>query len=214
MNAGVATPVTAALAIAVFSVDAAAFSQGSPVCEVLQLPVVEMSPVLAQPPPSGWRLETASAAYAVGERLTLRVRHPDPERRVRGLLLWAKRSAQTGSGEYLITDATRWQHVPSPADCGRWALTHRDASGKPQSQLQFDWIADDAPNTLFRGFLIEDCPQSDCRAWQALTTVLTLEATVFRSGFEADGTPALPPPDAESTTGSARSPARAVKPEL
>ncbi|MCU0755198.1 MAG: hypothetical protein MUE46_08760 [Xanthomonadales bacterium] len=171
---------------------AAAFSQGAPICEVNQLPLVEMSPTLPSPPPSGWILVGERGSYLPGERLRLRVQHPDPAKRVRGVLIWAKRGPQSGSGAFLLEEPMRWQYLPAAAGCENWALTHRDATPKPQSQLSFAWEAGAAPVTILRAFVIEDCAASDCRAWQALSNLLILEADVFRDGFEAAATARMP----------------------
>lgn len=176
----------AAIAVgAVLGDPAAAFSQGSPICEVLQLPLVEMSPALAQPPPSGWRLSAETTAYQAGQTVTLRIFNPLPKS-VRGVLLWAKQGAQQGSGAFLVAPSGLWQHIPAPAGCGEWAVSHRNASPKQQGDLQFQWIADgNAGQTLFRAFLIENCGQLDCRAHQALTSFLILERVLHQNGFEA-----------------------------
>jgi hypothetical protein len=176
--------IPAALSIA-FSGHAGAFSQGSPICEVLQLPLVEMSPILAQPPPSGWRLTSDSMAYQAGEPITLRIVHAQPKA-VRGVLLWSKRSPQLGSGQFLVSpNDVSWQYIPPPAPCEQWAITHRNALPKMQSELRFQWLPDGADQTLFRAFVIEDCGITDCRAHQALTSFLVLERALYRSGFEA-----------------------------
>lgn len=163
---------------------AAGFSQGSPICEVNQLPLLEMSPVLPSPPPSGWLLRSEARSYLPGERIRLRVHHPDPDKRVRGLLIWAKQGPQSGSGAFRIDDPLRWQFLPAGAGCDSWALTHRDAMPKSQAQLVFTWEAGPAPLTILRAFVIEDCASSDCRAWQALSNLLILEAGISRDGFE------------------------------
>lgn len=169
---------------AAFGNYAAAFSQGSPICEVLQLPLVEMSPTLAQPPPTGWQLTSDSMAYQAGEPITLRIVHAQPKS-VRGVLLWSKQSPQLGSGQFLVNANGPWQHIPPPAPCGQWALSHRNALPKPQSELHFQWLPDGADQTLFRAFIIEDCGLTDCRAHQALTSFLVLERALYRNGFEA-----------------------------
>lgn len=164
---------------------ALAFSQGSPICEVLQLPLVEMSPTLSQPPPTGWLLRSESPVYFPEEALRIRISHSNPTRAVRGVLIWARQGPAAGSGSFVLKDASLWQYIPAPADCGQWAVSHRNAEAKSQAELVFDWRPSNAPNSILRAFLIEDCPQSDCRAWQALTNLLILEGGVFRSGFEA-----------------------------
>jgi len=84
----------------------------------------------------------------------------------------------------VATNDGSWQLVPPPAPCGQWAITHRNALPKPQSELRFQWLSDEADQTLFRAFLIEDCGPTDCRAHQALTPILILERALHRNGFE------------------------------
>lgn len=168
-----------------------AFSQGSPICEVQQLPLVEMSPVLAQPPPTGWRLEVDRLAYVPGSRIRVRIVNALPKS-VRGVLLWARQSPQSGSGEFLFAPAGPWQLIPPPAACSAWSITHRNAQPKAQSELVFDWKAGDASHTLIRAFLIEDCGNTDCRAHQALTPILVLERALHIDGFETSGSTSVP----------------------
>lgn len=178
------------------SAPAQAFSQGSPICEVQQLPLVEMSPTLAQPPPSGWRLESDRSAYTPGNRVRVRIVNTSPKA-VRGVLLWARQSPQSGSGEFLIAPEAPWQFVPAPATCQAWALTHRNAQPKAQSELVFDWKAGDAPQTLIRAFLVEDCGDTDCRAYQALTSIIVLERALQIDGFETAPHVAVPVSESE-----------------
>lgn len=186
---------------------ALAFSQGSPVCEVLQLPLVEMSPTLSQPPPSGWLLQGDSTIYYPNELFRVRIRHGNPERAVRGVLIWARQGPTLGSGSFLLNEGAIWQYIPAPADCGQWAVSHRNAEAKTQAELVFDWRPPHAVNSILRAFLIEDCPQADCRAWQALTNLLVLEGGVFRSGFEAlpPGPTTISPRDPEQSAVTPRS---------
>lgn len=172
---------------------ALAFSQGSPICEVNGLPLVEMSPTLANPAPAGWVLEAAER-YLPGRPLGLRLRNTlDPERRARGVLLWAKSGPISGSGSFTLPGDGRWQYVPAPANCGTWALSHADAQPKNQTELYFEWTSGDpALPTLLRAFIVEDCgAPGGCRDQQALTPILVTQPGFFFDGFETD--PLLPP---------------------
>lgn len=161
-----------------------AFSQGSPICEVNTLPLVEMSPTLADPPPQGWVLQ-GPMRFVPGSPITIRIAHPDPTRRVRGVLLWARSGPFQGAGRFEVGDGSRWQYIPAPADCGEWAVSHVDAQPKPQSTLSFQWRADASLPTILRAFLVEDCSAPEgCRDQQALTPVLQLQPALFVDGFE------------------------------
>ena len=162
------------------------FSQGSPVCEVNSLPLVEMSPTLADPPPVGWTLQ-APLRYVPGTPITVALRHPDPGRRVRGVLLWARSGPLQGAGRFDTGSGDLWQYIPAAAGCGQWAISHVDATPKAQTLLRFRWTADAALPTILRAFLIEDCSAAQgCRDQQALTPVLQLQPALFIDGFEAD----------------------------
>lgn len=163
---------------------AAANSQGSPICEVNSLPLIDMSPTLASPAPQGWTL-VAPARFFPGQSVQLRVQHPDPQRRARGVLIWAKANATQGAGSFAVPANGRWAHIPAPAICGSWALSHTDNQPKTQDQLIFDWTGDASPSAIFRAFLIEDCSNpAGCRDQQALTQIVFVEAGVFANGFE------------------------------
>lgn len=173
---------------------AGAFSSGSTVCEVNVLPFTPMASVLRQPAPSGWRLRVDAAAWYPGAIRRFRIEHPDPQRRVRGVLLWVMGSRfgmPVGAGRFLdlgVSDRYRFSGSVS-GDCGEWSLTHRDAAPRAQSELQFAWQAPDLPapdGLVARAFLIEDCdPQPGaCRDAQALTVFLPLREVVFAEGFE------------------------------
>lgn len=164
----------------------AAFSPGSPVCEVATLPLIPMSPTLSSPPPTGWSLRTLNSVYRPGERVQWQIRNTDPSKRVKGVLLWAK-TGSGGVGSFLIPSGKLFQHIPPPSGCDSWALTHTSAQSKGQEVLNFTWEAptDTAPFAFFRAFLIEDCgATSDCRSYQALTPIVELEPALFSDGFE------------------------------
>ncbi|SDD43612.1 hypothetical protein [Aquimonas voraii] len=159
-------------------------SQGSPICEVNSLPLVPMSPTLASPPPQGWTL-VAPARFYPGLPLQLRLQHPDPLRRARGVLLWAKANASQGAGSFTVPGNGRWAYIPAPATCGTWALSHTDNQAKTQAELVFEWTGEASPSAILRAFLIEDCNNpAGCRDQQALTQIVFLEAGVFANGFE------------------------------
>ncbi len=165
---------------------AAAFSQGSPICEVAQLPLVEMSPTLASPPPAGWRLEIARPVFMTGRPVRVRVVNAEVGRRALGVLAWARDATLQGAGSWQF-DPERFQTVPPPAGCGDWAITHRDAQSKPQDQLVFRWLPAAESEVILRAFLIEDCGMPGaCRAHQALTPVVALRPALFFDSFEDD----------------------------
>lgn len=164
---------------------ALAFSQGAPICEVNVLPLVEMSPTLSSPAPQGWLLQVPREAYMADRPLQVRVHHPDPAKRARGVLLWAKSGQFSGAGQFLA-DTELFQFIPEPADCGLWAVSHRSASPKPLDELRFWWMGPDAGTVILRAFIIEDCEAPEgCRAHQALTPLLALEPRLFFDDFEA-----------------------------
>jgi len=166
---------------------AAAFSLGSPVCEVASLPLVPMSPTVVSPPPFGWRLETVRPIYLPGRAVTVRVRHPAPAQRALGVLVWAKRDAANGAGVFLV-DGGLYQHVPLPAECGQWAATHTTPVPKTLDDLVFAWLPGDEGEVILRAFLIEDCGiPAGCRAHQALTPVIALRQALFFDSFEDEG---------------------------
>ncbi|MEM9305052.1 MAG: reeler domain-containing protein [Pseudomonadota bacterium] len=166
--------------------DASANARGSPVCEVDRLPLAPMSPVLASPPPTGWRLELDEPRYFPGELLTVRVVNADPERLVRGVLLWAKLGGSTGAGSFVLPDGERYQYIPAPAQCETWAISHTDATPRTQDELVFEWQPPERGSVIIRAFLIEECgaPPGGCRSSQALTPILSISGGLFRSGFE------------------------------
>ncbi len=169
--------------------DAVAFSSGSPVCEVNALPLVPMSPVLSDPAPSGWALTAAAPAYLAGQVLELSLRHPDPTRRARGVLIWTKSGPFSGAGSFVpALAAGRWRLVGGAMpDCGEWALTHADAMPRPLDALRFAWRAPPAglQAVIARAFVIEDCGSpAGCRAAQALTPILVLDEAIWFDGFE------------------------------
>lgn len=165
---------------------ASAFSLGSPICEVNSLPLVEMSPTLADPPPTGWGIEVRPW-YVPGQGQQVRIRNSDPAREVRGVLLWAKSGPSAGAGSFTLDRAGLYQHIPAPAPCGQWALSHTSAKVKSQSDLVFDWTGPEQGGTvILRAFLIEDCgqPSGGCRSHQALTPVTVLVEALFVDGLE------------------------------
>ncbi len=174
-----------ALGVAAFATSAAAFSLGAPICEVDSLPVLEMSPTLADPAPSGWRLDIARDAYLPARPLRVRVANADPGKRARGVLLWAKTGPFTGAGQFLV-DSDLFQYIPAPADCGLWAVTHTSAVPKPLEDLAFWWVPPDAGTVLMRAFVIEECgaESGGCRDQQALTPLRALVPKLFFDGFE------------------------------
>ncbi len=162
----------------------AAFSQGAPICEVHNLPLVEMSPTLASPAPLGWSLKVSRGIYMADRPLQVRVVHPEAGRRARGVLLWAKAGQFSGAGQFLA-DTELFQYIPAPAECGLWAISHTSATPKPLDQLAFWWMAPEGGTVILRAFIIEDCDAPEgCRAHQALTQVQILEPRLFFDMFE------------------------------
>lgn len=177
---------TAALAatLAAFPNSGGAFSLGAPICEVNTLPLVEMSSTLASPPPTGWVLQSRPY-YQPGQPQTLRISNRvDALKRVRGVLIWAKAGQFTGAGSFAV--GPLYQHIPAPAVCGQWALSHNSATPKTQAELEFTWTAPESGTPILRAFLIEDCglASGDCRSYQALTPVKALYEAVFVDGME------------------------------
>lgn len=171
---------------------ASAFSQGSPICEVNGLPLVEMSPTLANPPPQGWALDVPTR-FIPGQPLHVRVRHPDPQRRARGVLIWAKAGANLGAGSFAVPGNGRWAHIPAPAECGTWALSHTDNLPKPLAELSFQWTGSGSQGVILRAFIIEDCSNpAGCRDQQALTPIVFMEAGLFADGFEPPAEASVP----------------------
>lgn len=164
-----------------------AFAAGSPICEVQTLPLVEMSPTLADPPPFGWSLQIPVSAYVPGRPLPLRIRHPDPGKRVRGVLLFAKSGPFSGAGSFSLPPQG-YQYIPAPAQCGQWAISHSDSDPKEQAELLFEWTGQAQGTVILRAFLIEDCalPSGGCRDQQALTEVVVLLEALFVDGFESE----------------------------
>lgn len=172
-----------------------AFSSGSTVCEVTALPFAPMAGVLRQPAPTGWELRVDLDHWYPGALRVFRLHHPDPQRRARGVLVWIKGNpvgAPVGAGRFLdlgVGDRFQTVNATPPADCGDWALTHRDAMPKPQDELLFGWQAPATSGWGYlaaRAFVIEDCDTlpGACRDAQALTAILPLREVAFASGFE------------------------------
>lgn len=161
-----------------------AFSTGAPVCEVNGLPVVQMSPSLASPPPTGWSLNFDTDYYLPGTPVIINVSNTDPLRRVRGVLIWAKLNAVAGGGRFELPDNNQFQYVPAAADCGEWAVTHVDADAKDQSTLVFAWYPPEQGSVILRAFVVEDC-EGDCRSYQALTPITSLSSELLlQDSFE------------------------------
>jgi Reeler domain len=161
-----------------------AFSGGSPICEVNTLPLVQMSPVLSEPPPTGWFLVPERASYVPGTALRVSIRNTDPGKLARGVLIWAKTGPTTGAGSFDLPSNGLFQYLPAFADCGQWALSHVSSIAKTQTQLQFTWQAPASGALIMRAFLIEDCTTAGgCRAHQALTDVVLLQEALFVDGF-------------------------------
>lgn len=166
---------------------AAAFSQGAPICEVNALPLVEMSPTLASPPPTGWSLAVSQHAYVPGRPLRVRVVQPDADKRARGVLVYARTGPSSGAGNFALPAGGLYQYIPAPAECGQWALSHTSAAPKAPDEMQWDYSVPTASGTvILRAFLIEDCgePSGGCRDHQALTPVLVLPEAIQLDGFE------------------------------
>lgn len=187
----------AALAAGGWPAVATAFSSGATVCEVRALPFAPMSPTLRQPPPAGWTLASPEDTWYPGALRRLRLVHPDPERRARGVLVWVRGSRfglPLGAGRFVgLVPGGLYQYVGiddlSGEDCEAWALTHRSPTAKSQAELVFDWQAPDTGvdgSLVVRAFLIEDCdPRAGvCRDAQALTPFLELREALFAEGFE------------------------------
>ena len=165
---------------------ALAFSAGAPICEVNTLPLLDMSPTLAVPAPTGWYLESDRLTYQADRPLALRIRNTDGEKQVRGVLLFAKSGPNIGAGHFTLPISGAFQYIPAPAECGEWAISHSSPAVKSQGELQFDWSAPSSGTVIVRAFLIEDCmqPSGGCRDQQALTPVLVLQEALFVDGFE------------------------------
>lgn len=177
-----------ALVALLAAASAHANSQGSPICEVESLPLVPMSPTLANPAPQGWTLDAPSRFYP-GHAVEMRLRHPDPQRRARGVLIWAKSGQFAGAGSFVVPANGRWAQIPPPANCGGWALSHADNQPKALGELVFHWVGSTEPGALLRAFIIEDCSNpAGCRDQQALTPFVFIEAGLFGDGFESAST--------------------------
>ncbi len=166
---------------------ASAFSQGSPICQVNSLPLLQMASALSSPPPTGWVLEAESTRYAPGTASVLRISNADPLVRAKGILLWSLTGPGQGAGRFELPTSGDFQYVPAPAQCGEWAITHTEATAKDQSELIFLWQPPASGSVIIRAFIIEDCGDTrSCRAHQALTPILGLSPSLilFSDGFE------------------------------
>jgi len=168
-----------------FSTSLLAFSSGSPVCEVNSLPLTPMSPVLSDPPPTGWSLVPERGSYVPDVALKLKIRNINPSKRARGVLLWAKSGPNSGAGRFILPSSGLFQYLPAFANCAEWALAHVSSVAKTQDQLAFAWLAPASGPLIMRAFLIEDCTTvGGCRAHQALTDIVLLQEALFVDGFE------------------------------
>ena len=164
-------------------------SFGSPVCEVNSLPLTPMASSVSNPVPVGWSLRTDSPNYLSGMPLEIRIGNLDPLKRVRGVLLWAKTSADfQPAGSFLVGPGSMWQFIPpgNGVFCQQASISHMDSAPKQQSTLVFSWTppANNADVQL-RAFLIEDCALiAGCRGAQTLTQTLVLGEAVFKDRFE------------------------------
>lgn len=144
-----------------------------------------MSPVLSEPPPTGWFVSIARGSYVPNVPLAVSIRNVDPAKRARGVLIWAKTGPTTGVGAFDLPANELFQYLPAFANCGEWALSHVNSIAKTQSELKFTWHAPASGALIMRAFLIEDCATAGgCRAHQALTEVVLLQEALFVDGFE------------------------------
>ncbi len=179
-------PAIAVLILGLTPVLAHAFAAGAPICEVNTLPLVEMSPTLADPAPTGWSVQANRSVYVPGQAMQLRIRNSNPAKAARGILMWSKSGPSAGAGQFLLQTKSLFQLIPAPAACGEWAISHNSSTVKTQPQLTFDWMPPAQGTVIVRAFVIEDCglAQGGCRAHQALTPVLVLQPALFVDGFE------------------------------
>lgn len=164
-----------------------AFSLGSPICDVNVLPLIEMSPTLASPAPSGWGLRAETSYYVPGRALRVAVTQPDPNKRARGVLVFAKTSPFSGVGSFALPPNAQYQYIPPPAQCGEWSISHTNADPKTIAEMQWDYTVPLASNTVvLRAFVIEDCGlgSGGCRDQQALSNVVLLLEAIQVDGFE------------------------------
>src|SRR6185436_2624826 len=128
-----------------------------------------------------WAVAATPAAFAPGDTLRLRILNADPERRVRGALIWVMSGPAAGFGKFSVPESGLFQ--PTNIECADWSLTHTSAVPKEQSDLQFEWTApQEVPTSavIVRAFLIEDCTplENGCRSFQALTPFVVLSPAV------------------------------------
>jgi hypothetical protein len=165
-----------------------AHSFGSPRCEITSLPVTEMSASVANPAPTGWQINSTGAHAWPGRAMTLRVTNTDPAKQARGVLVWARRNGSSPSGSFQPDAAGLFQWIPTAlGNCGEASISHTGRQPKNQAQLTFEWTPDAVGTSIVRAFIIEDCgaPETDCRAWQALTPVHVIPGAVFVDGLES-----------------------------
>lgn len=165
-----------------------AFSRGSTVCSVNQVPFAPMSDVLAVPTPTGWYLDVVSETHYVANGLfSIQVRNTAPNKKLRGILIWANVFGEQGNGGFTNVDVGRFHFITDMGGCDNNALTHGDATPRTQDQYRFDYQAPSAGFIEIRAFVIEDCGGAPgaCRAHQALTPMLSMTPRLFFSGFES-----------------------------
>ena len=142
-----------------------------------------MSPTLASPAPSGWVLQPRRSIFYEGQTVRLDISNSDPAKTALGALIWAISGPSQGTGAFLA-DGSLYQHVPLPAECGQWALTHTMPTPKSQEMLRFSWVGGSDDSVIVRAFLIEDCGiPGGCRSYQALTPFLSLQRVLFFDSF-------------------------------
>lgn len=166
---------------------AQAFSRGSTVCSVNQLPFEPMSDVMAVPTPTGWSLDVVDPTrYVAGSLFSIQVKNIDPNKKLRGILIWANVYGEQGNGGFTNVDVGRFHFITDMGGCDNNALTHGDATPRAQDEYRFDYQAPSAGFIELRAFVIEDCggAPGSCRGHQALTPVLSMTPQLFFNGFE------------------------------
>ncbi len=162
------------------------FSQGAPICDVASLPLLPMSSTVASPPPTGWTLTPSSTAYYNNGMLSFQVRNTNATKRARGILIWSKNFALDSVGSFQIGPGSSFDYInPALANCGQASISHTTNTPKNQADLNFNWNPPTlAEPVIVRAFIIEDCPISNCRSYQALTPIVEIDQGFFRDGLE------------------------------